>query len=353
MSFQQPQYQPRPIPAQLRDANSFRDLRDGVKEYLQQKMEDDRDFLVQLTNSHNRNAQAFGPNVASAASMQIDATLQQIVTGTAAIDQIVPPAKFNGFKALYSRDGFSLVAGGPTPGAIATPLTTTPGILVLLLYFPPTQEWAVISAVFAGTLPAGSVGPAQLANGAVTAPAIATGAVTAPAIGTGAVTAPAIGSGAVTTPAIGAAAITTPKIASGAATEGTAFTDNSVQNITPYGTPVSIAAGTVTVNAVGDFVNGQVTLGGNSSGIQSGDEVDYTILRGATTIATGALKITISGSTPTLGSDWVSSITFEDSGISGSRTYSVELTSVNGSGMGTLTVQKTAAQLLIIDHKAQ
>lgn len=336
----------------MRDANNFRDLRDGVKEYLQQKMEDDRDFLVQLTNSHNRNAQAFGPNVASAASMQIDATLQQIVTGTAAIDQIVPPAKFNGFKALYSRDGFSLVAGGPMPGAIATPLTTTPGILVLLLYFPPTQEWAVISAVFAGTLPAGSVGPAQLANGAVTAPAIATGAVTAPAIGTGAVTAPAIGSGAVTTPAIGSAAITTPKIASGAATKGTPFTDNSSQNIAPYGTPASVVAGTVTIDAASDFVNGQVSLGGTVVNLQSLDQLDYTVLRGATTIASGTLKLTLS-TTTVVGGSWQSTLTFEDSGVSGSQTYTIELTTTNGSGNTTYAVTKTAAMLQIIDHKAQ
>ena len=352
MSFQSQIYSPPPIPHSFLEANDFRSLRDGVKQYLIARGNYDKDYLVQLANNHNKNAQAFGPNVASAASIQIGPELQQIVTGSAAIDQILPPAGFNGFKALYSRDGFSLVAGGPLPGAIATPLTTTPGILVLLLYFPPTEEWAVISAVFAGTLPSGSVGPSQLQTGAVTAPAIATGAVTAPAIGAGAVTTPAIGAAAVTTAKVANNAITTPLLASGAATKGTSAIDATSQNITPYATPVQIISLTATIDSTSDYVEGSCVILGNGSGIQSSDGMTYFVFRNAVQIQTGILQLTLSSATQ-VGGQWVSVVNFTDGGVSGSITYSIKLQTNNGSGAGTVTEQKTAAQMQVIDHRAQ
>jgi hypothetical protein len=201
MSYQMPEYEPPPIPPKLVSARNFQELREGTKEYLQQTETFTRNHIVQLTNSHNRNAQAFGANVASAATMQVDGTLQQIVTGTAAIGQILPPAKFNGFKALYAADGFSLVTGGALPGAIASAITVPAGEAVLLMYFPPTETWGVIGAFVAGTLPTGSVGPAQLQAGAVTAPAIAAAAVTTPAIASAAITTAKFAANAVTYPA--------------------------------------------------------------------------------------------------------------------------------------------------------
>jgi hypothetical protein len=181
MSFQMPIYEPTPIPAKLQNARNFQDLRDGTKEYLTAKASTDRDFLVQFTSSHNRNAQAFGPNVASAATMQVDGTLQQIVTGTTTINRILPPAGFNGLKALYSANGFALATGGVLPGAIASGISVPAGEAVLLMYFPPTQTWGVIGAFVAGTLPVGSVGTAQIQNGAIITSKFAANAVTYPA----------------------------------------------------------------------------------------------------------------------------------------------------------------------------
>jgi hypothetical protein len=329
MSYIQPAYLPPPIPPKLTAAHNFQDLRDGVKEYLQQNETFTRNYITQLAANHNKNANGFSPDdVAAATTIQVDGNLQQIVTGTAAIETITPPAKFNGFKELYAANGFSLVTGGN----IATAITVPAGEVVLLSYFPPTQLWGVVAAFFTGTLPDNSVGPAQLQANAVTTPALAASAVT--------------------TAKIAANAVTTPLLASGAATEGTSFTDNTTDNITPYGTPVTIISGTVTVNAATDFVSGSVTIDGTSANIQSDDQLAYTILRGATSIATGTLKLTLSTST-IVGGVWASTIAFEDSGISGSQTYSVQLTTTNGSGNTTFAVSKTAASLQIVDHKAQ
>lgn len=338
MSFQQPIYSSPPLPPKLLNANSFQDIRDGAKEYLTQLKQFQDIFFVQLTNNHNRGAQGFDPNVASAATIQVGPNLQQIVTGTNAIDTVTPPKGFNGFKALYSRDGFSLTAAGN----IATAISVPAGEAVLLMYFPPTLTWGVIASFFAGTLPANSVGTSQLQNSAVTTAKIAN-----QAVGTSQLANAAVG-----TTQLANAAVTTAILAAGAATEGATFTDNSSQNISPYLSAVSVISGAVTVNATTDFVTGQVTLGGNSSNIQSNDQLDYVVTRGATTIASGTLKLTLS-TTTVVGGTWSSTLTFEDSGVSGSQTYAIKLTTTNGSGNGTYAVTKTAASMQIVDHRAQ
>lgn len=187
MSYTQPIFEPRPIPPKLQTAHTFQDLREGTKQFASQFLQDSAQYITQFAANHNKNAQGFGSDVVSAPIIQVDGTLQQIVTGTAAIATITPPAKFNGFKALYSRDGFSLVTGGN----IATAFTATVGTLVLLLYFPPTGLWGIISTPFVGVLPANSVGPTQLQANAVTSTAIAAAAVTTPKLGVNAVTYPA------------------------------------------------------------------------------------------------------------------------------------------------------------------
>jgi len=134
------------------------------------------------------------------------------------------------------------------------------------------------------TLPAKSVGTAQLKTGAVTAGKIKTGAVTAGKIKTGAVTAAKIKSGAVTDATIQAGAVTGSKIQDGAVT-GSKIQAGAVTDSSFSGTAAASVA----------EAGGVVTVSGTTPTLQNSfDRLSTTAITVART-AVGRYEITIPG----------------------------------------------------------
>jgi len=134
MSYQVAAYNPPPIA--LADARDFRSFRDRVKSTFDVQNTYNQQFFQNLVQATNNNAQNYGPNIASAATIH-PTQFAHIVTGTATISTIVPPAGFNGLLALISQSGFVLATGGN----IAMAKSPAVGSAVLLVYMPVTQRW--------------------------------------------------------------------------------------------------------------------------------------------------------------------------------------------------------------------
>jgi len=134
MSYQVAAYNPPPIA--LSDARDFRSFRDRVKSTFDAQNTYNQQFFQNLVQATNNNAQNYGPNIASAATIR-PTQFAHIVTGTATISTIVVPAGFNGLLALISQSGFVLATGGN----ISMAKSPAAGSAVLLVYMPVTQRW--------------------------------------------------------------------------------------------------------------------------------------------------------------------------------------------------------------------
>jgi hypothetical protein len=231
-----------------------------------------------------------------------------VVTGTGTIQTILIPPGYNGTLYLISRDGFSTTVGGNIAQTIAAPPTS----LVTLVYAPQEGLFYITSI----SVPNGSIGTAQLAPGAVT----------------------------------------TPILASGAASEGTPVIDNTVQNIAPYNSYITIATITVSIASSQDFVHITGRSVGNFANCQSGDGVTVKVFRDSTMLDSVAASLTLSTST-VVGGVLGAAFSLDDNSTlgltSGSHTYTIQMASMNGSANGTFAVQKTSCWVIIIDLKAQ
>jgi hypothetical protein len=136
MSYQVSAYNPPNIA--LADARDFRSFRDRVKATFDNQNNYNAQFFQNLIQAINNNAQSWGNLIPSAATIH-PTRFMHIVSGTATITTIVPPAGFNGLMALISQNGFSLGTGGNVSRAVSPPI----GSLVLLVFHPVTQTWYV------------------------------------------------------------------------------------------------------------------------------------------------------------------------------------------------------------------
>jgi hypothetical protein len=135
VSYQVAAYNPPPsiLAADVRD---FRSFRDRVKAIFDVQNNYNQQFFQNLVQAINNNAQNYGANIAAAATIH-PTTFMHLVTGTATITTIVPPAGFNGQLALIAQAGFSTATGGNISRAV----TVAAGQFLMLVYLPPTSTW--------------------------------------------------------------------------------------------------------------------------------------------------------------------------------------------------------------------
>jgi hypothetical protein len=136
MSYQVQAYNPPNI--SLAEVRDFRSFRDRVKSAFDIQNNYNAQFFQNMIQAVNTNAQGNGPNIPSAATIH-PTNFMHIVTGTATITTIVPPAGYNGLLALISLNGFVLATGGNISRAVSPPI----GALVLAVYHPVTKVWYV------------------------------------------------------------------------------------------------------------------------------------------------------------------------------------------------------------------
>jgi hypothetical protein len=136
MSYQVQAYNPPNI--SLAEVRDFRSFRDRVKSAFDIQNNYNAQFFQNMIQAVNTNAQGNGPNIPSAATIH-PTNFMHIVTGTATITTIVPPAGYNGLLALISLNGFVLGTGGNISRAVSPPV----GALVLAVYHPVTKVWYV------------------------------------------------------------------------------------------------------------------------------------------------------------------------------------------------------------------
>ena len=113
MAYQQEQFQVPPVPPQLSNAKTFNDLKQGTQTFAQQTTKYLADFENEIRNNQNNNTQGLGPNILSNTTIYTSRPCH-LVTGTAAVQTIIPPAKFSSQLMLFAGTppGFSLEPGG-------------------------------------------------------------------------------------------------------------------------------------------------------------------------------------------------------------------------------------------------
>lgn len=299
MSQFQETYSPPGAPISGGPVSSFEDVRGTLNKialWMVQKSSYDALYLQRLQSSFNQSAQGFGQNVTSAATIRVT-DFMHIITGSAAISNILPPMNFNGFLALIAQTGFTLTTGGNIAQANGVPANA----LALLIYFPPTGIWYTIAV----SVPDGS--------------------------------------------------ITTAKLAPGAASEMATTVDNTSQNIAPYDTPVTVVSETVTINATTDqvHVTGRInTTSSNVQGTNGGDGGSAFLYRDAVLLDTAPIKLTLS-TAAVIGGQSSTAFSYFDSGVVGAHVYSIKLQIHNGSLNTTFALNKDSAALIVMDMRAQ
>lgn len=108
----------------------------------------------QLSTQFNTLLNGFGPDIASAATINVT-NLMHRVTGSTSIATINGPPGAVGPLFLYAENGFSLIGGGN----ITPPLTVAPGFGVTLAYHPVAQLWVgtTVTSGAGGTIEVGPV----------------------------------------------------------------------------------------------------------------------------------------------------------------------------------------------------
>lgn len=137
MAYQQEQFQVPPVPPKLSNAKTFNDLKEGVQQYAQQNTKYLADFENEIRNNQNNNTQGLGPNILSNTTIYTSRPCH-LVTGTAAVQTIIPPAKFSSQLMLFAgtQPGFSLEPGGNIYLNQAVPVTS----FAILNYQPQLPE---------------------------------------------------------------------------------------------------------------------------------------------------------------------------------------------------------------------
>ena len=312
MSTPQLDYNPPPIRFN-RYPNNFEEIRKSVQDiggYLGQLQDKQVNYFRQLFNTINNAGQGFGPDLASAATISPTSTIH-VVTGTNTVSQINIPPGFNGPLYLISHDGFSVTTGDNIAQAAAVPATS----LLVLVYVPQTALF-YITAI---SIPANSITTAMLQNGAVTGAKIAASTITAGNIA--------------------ALTITTGLLAADAITANGSIVNNSPTSITT--SDVALGTFTVNVNDPSDviLISGSISTTASNYAATGSITVTSKLWRNATIVGGNVTAGTLLNSwpgflnastTPTLAGEGAGSPNWNDTGVSGSNSYTFSMTTQAG-----------------------